>query len=280
MAGRFFPMVRRHNQIVGDIMNKNNSSLDARMSSLWVANRYPAFRKPILAMAITLFLGSFFLGALALAVYSGFDANIAFPGRLLEYCAGSAWRCLALFGWQAPWWFWLRAVQVLPSPLVVLVTIWGFNHKQWKIGWWGYSFHFFTSGGTVTLFGETLIMVGLPTRFGGLVILLDTCLLIFMLSLAFWNRDLLERFGGLEKVSKRVSGVGIGILAVLGVAFGRMAAENGDNLFMLIGGIIFTPYLIMVVGREWSQTLWRLSPWRVEAELGQMSTKQGNDDER
>ena len=222
-------------------------------------------------------LGAFFLGGLALASYSGFDA----PGRLTEYCAESTWHCPVLLGWQAPWWFWIRSIQVLFLPPLLSLSIpWLVNHKHWEMAWWGYAFYFFAFGSVITLIGETLIMTGLPTRFGGWVVLLDTCLLIFMLSLAFWNQDLLEKFGGLEKVSKRMTGIGIGILAVLGVAVGRLSAENGENALLVAIGIVITPWIIVLSGKEWTQTLWHLSPWRVKAALRQRNTKRGNDDER
>jgi len=228
-----------------------------------------------------LLLSAFFLGGIIVASYSGFDANIEFPGRWAEYCAGSIWHCPALLGWQAPWWFWARSIQVLLlPPLLSLILPWLVNHKQWKAAWWGYALYYFAFGSAITLIGETLIMTSLPIRFGGWVVLLDTCLLVFMLSLAFWKQDLLEKFGGVKKISGRITGIGIGVLAVLSVTAGRISAANGDTILTMIAGILLTPWLIVLSGKEWSQTLWRLSPWRVEAELRQMGTKQGNDDER
>lgn len=227
-----------------------------------------------------MFLGAFFLAMLTVASYSGFDANIEFPGRWSGYCAGSRWHCPALLGWQAPWWFWIRSIQVLLLPLLLSLSLpWLVDHKQWKTAWWGFSFYHFAFGSAITLIGETLIMTGLPTRLGGWIVLLDSLLLVFILSLAFWNQDLIENFGGLEKMSKRITGVGIGILAVLGVAVGRMFAANGEKILLTIAGIIVTPWIIVLSGKEWTKTLWRLSPWRVEAKLRQMSAKRENNNE-
>ena len=168
-----------------------------------------------------------------------------------------------------PWSLFVRQILLLPAVIFTYLLTWILKYLRWWKLYWFFIFLFRLSFvNVIAVLGEGIFDFGvIDFLWREVFAWCNLVLMLFVLTLSLWNRELLERLTALKKIGPLVSGLGGGG-AALGVFLARLFGRSKSGIsFLVIIGMIGNFLLVLVTGMKFSQLLWNASPWRLEAEI-------------